>query len=739
MKKALKITIGIVLGLILLVGAGAAILTMVFDPNDYKNEISALVEKSTGFKAEFNGPLSLKILPRLAVGAEDVLIHGYGQAGATPLAALKEARLNMALLPLLSKKVEVDSIELRNAKAYLYTGKNGRSNWQAASRPPAAPAPGSSSAPQGSSPQAQPAGAQAEAQPEADSASSTPSRGEGQGARSMQMEIGAVILENCLLDYVDEAQNEAFSLAVNKLELREIAFGKNMGMLLDAAYTDKNAKINADVALKGEALYDPAKGLARLNLPDFKLGLLTPALARKESISGKLSLNADLQKMVNDVELNLASNIVTLAFKADSKGAGKLAVADGQFSLKGNPTEILALLGQRPEPADPKALRDFSLQFPFKLAGNTLSVPALEGQLDSTPIKGELEVKMGGAAGMPKGLDYLAQAKLNLGELDLDRYLPKAGQAKAVAPGKQPSPADKKPGGPLLKDSPLEKTIANLELTSPGLTVKKVPLREISLKARADKGVIELGALNFRAWEGRAGASGQANLLQNPPPVTARLDLNGLDLDKLLKALEATDKFTGLADFKADLNFRGLDWPAISSSLGGNGSFAVRKGQLRNFQLIPQDASAALLQYRQDDYPFENISGSFNIAKGVISNNDLKITSPKLSATGSGTINLAASSMDYRPVVTLGASPLPLRIHGPFASLSYGLDQEAVGKSAVQGLIQGLQQRQEAKKSGDAATGATDAEDAKSKAKDDKARQIEEGVKGLLQNLPRKK
>ena len=95
---------GALLALIVIAMIG---LTLFFDPNDYKAEISAAVEQATGRQLSLEGELELDIFPRLriAIGAAELAnAAGFGDE---PFASIESAGLAVGLLPLLSGRIAI--------------------------------------------------------------------------------------------------------------------------------------------------------------------------------------------------------------------------------------------------------------------------------------------------------------------------------------------------------------------------------------------------------------------------------------------------------------------------------------------------------------------------------------------------------------------------------------------------------------------------------------------------------
>ncbi|MGH8565690.1 MAG: AsmA family protein [Gammaproteobacteria bacterium] len=129
MKKVLK-AVSILFGIIVAaVVAAAIIVPMVFDPNDYKDEIKSLVEKKTGRSWDLSGDIGLSIFPWLGFDLGPLTL---GNApGFAPDAFLKaeQTRVHVALLPLLRKEVQLDTVTMSGLVVNLTRDPGGKTNW----------------------------------------------------------------------------------------------------------------------------------------------------------------------------------------------------------------------------------------------------------------------------------------------------------------------------------------------------------------------------------------------------------------------------------------------------------------------------------------------------------------------------------------------------------------------------------------------------------------------------------
>ena len=124
--RKLLVGIGVVVALLIL---AAVAVTFLVPFDTYKPQIVARVKEATGRDLRIDGPIRLSLVPRLALELGEVGISSGPDAGAGEVVSLKELRLVLKLIPLLSGQLEVDSFVLDHPVIALETDKQGKSNW----------------------------------------------------------------------------------------------------------------------------------------------------------------------------------------------------------------------------------------------------------------------------------------------------------------------------------------------------------------------------------------------------------------------------------------------------------------------------------------------------------------------------------------------------------------------------------------------------------------------------------
>ncbi len=124
--KTLKILLMVVGGLIALAVAGIAVFALTFKPDRYKPELIELVKEKTGRTLTIEGPLGLTFFPKLGVSIGKTQLSEAG--GGKTFAGFGEAKVSLALMPLLSGQAVVDRVVLTGLTAEVVTHKDGKSN-----------------------------------------------------------------------------------------------------------------------------------------------------------------------------------------------------------------------------------------------------------------------------------------------------------------------------------------------------------------------------------------------------------------------------------------------------------------------------------------------------------------------------------------------------------------------------------------------------------------------------------
>jgi AsmA family protein len=129
MSQPLKIVLMTLGALIASLLIGLTYLSTLISPAKLTQMLILEVREATGRELMIAGPVSLGFLPRIAVSAEQVSFSNAAWAKSPQMASLEKVDLEISLLPLLSRRIEISSIQLSGLVLHLETNAKGEGNW----------------------------------------------------------------------------------------------------------------------------------------------------------------------------------------------------------------------------------------------------------------------------------------------------------------------------------------------------------------------------------------------------------------------------------------------------------------------------------------------------------------------------------------------------------------------------------------------------------------------------------
>jgi AsmA protein len=129
--KAVKIILAVLAAVAALFVIAAVLVASLFDPNDYKGVVADAFTARTGRTLTVERGLELSFFPWLAVQTGGITVgNGPGFDAAAPFATIERVAARVKLLPLLSRQLEIGTVELEGLKLNLARDKDLRGNWQ---------------------------------------------------------------------------------------------------------------------------------------------------------------------------------------------------------------------------------------------------------------------------------------------------------------------------------------------------------------------------------------------------------------------------------------------------------------------------------------------------------------------------------------------------------------------------------------------------------------------------------
>lgn len=682
MKGLFKWLAGIVGVIVLFFVAAAILLPLLIDPNDHKQALVAQVKERTGRDLRIDGDIELSVFPWIGVKVGKVALSNAAGFDNPVFASTDKVSIRVKLLPLFSKRLEMDTVTVHGLTLNLARDARGRSNWDDLVK----------------------AGA-------SDKSSSPGTSGVSEGRAAAALAIGGLDIDNARLSWDDASQGQRFKIDNLSVQTGAIASGEPVDLKLALDVQVGKPAVSGHVTAEGRFDYDQPRQLARVK------GFAIEGKFSGEQLPGgnaRISLAADLehdagkktllveklQLQIEDMKLNGQLHVANI----DTSPAANGTISIAEF----NPKKLFDSFSKEPlKTRDATAFTRASLQATIvgKSGGksNELIIKPLTIRLDDSTLIGELALP-----------DLKAQAlrfNLALDAIDVDRYLPpESDKAAPVAatPGAAAAGAGQVPG------ETLRRLDVDGRMKIGKLKAAKLNLSDVDLSVKAKDGIIKLNPIDAKLYDGTYRGNITVDARGKSPRTIVDEKLTGVMAGPLLKDLQGQDRITGAANIKVALQAQGATADEVKKSLNGSAEFAFTEGAINgvNIARMIREAYARIkgitlppedVEQKTD---FSELRGSVHIENGIGTNEDFTVMTPLLRINGKGTANLPAESVDYRVKATLVKSlkgqggdelkdlvgiPIPIHVTGSFAKPSYALDTQelvqALGNAKVQEMI----------------------------------------------------
>lgn len=748
MGRFLRYAVSAVLVILVLAVVGLAIFAATFDANRYKPEIAALVKEKTGRTLSLPGDIQLNVFPKIGVALGPVTLSERGSD--REFASMQGARVAVALWPLLRQEVVVHEVALEGLRANLVRGKDGRTNIDdliAPPRPQAPPAPGG-----------EPAPAQAVKididQITVDDANLTwrnEATGQELALMGVNLKTGRVAndvpsrvaltmrvtgrqpevnldtkFRGLLTFNLDEQRYavqdlllEAAGKAGEWSDVQATASGNVSARAKSGEFAVERLKVKA-VGQRGAERMDLDADAPRLVMSGERYtGERATATVRLINGDGTIAADLALPGLSGDAR---AFKTGALTMKVEGRQGERSIRADASAPVEGS-------LEARRFRIDPLAVA-FTFSGPDvpggKVAGDLKGAADIDAKAETAKVNvaGTLAESPLKAMAAVKGFARPAVTfDVDVETLDVDRLAAAGGagdKSKAKPAPDQGASAAKAPAQDTPLDfSALEGLNLNGTLKIGALKAANVRASDVRLEVKAGGGKLQL-APQASLYDGRL-AGTVALAATTPPSVSVKSQLTSVQVGPLLTDAGVTDRLEGRGAVRVDLAGAAPSVNALKKALAGTVAFNLNDGAIKgiNLERTINQVRTVSRQLRGKEAPpppdsadrtdFSELSGTFQIKDGIARNDDLAGKSPLLRLAGAGTVDIVASTLDYRLDATVvGTSKgqggkeadalkgvtVPVKISGPLAQPSYAVDLSAVaGQAAQQAITRELEKR----------------------------------------------
>jgi AsmA protein len=663
--KALRI-FGIAIGVVLaLLAVGIGALYALFDGEKIKAEASRAVFDKYQRKLDIAGKVELAVWPDVGLSIGRVSLSEPG--GKAEFLALESARVAVAVMPLLSKQVQVRRVEVNGLKATLVKHKDGTLSI------------------------ADLMGGKSEKQPAA---------GAGDTAASpMLLDIAGIKVANAQLTWRDEKTGSTTTLS-------------NLDLGTGRVHAD-----SARHTLEAEAVSLAAKGKSGADA--FELKFDAPRLLVSPAKSGGESLN--LAATLTGSGRSVSAKLVLSGVEGNAEAlkVGKLVLdldaRSGETALKAHldsplavnvaaQTVVLEKITGSIDLANPQMpMKQIRLPLAGKLGADLAKQTAaleLATQFDESKIASKVRV----AKFAPLALGF----DLDIDQLNVDKYLPPKGKEEKAAK------EDK------LDFSALKGLDIDGVIRIGALQVSKLKLAKLNAKLNIANGRLDVAPLSVNLYEGTA--HGSLSLNANGNHLALKQNLAGVSINPLMKDLADKDLLEGRGNVALDVTSHGDSVAGMKKALGGTASLSLKDGAIKGINLAQslRDLKGKLGAKQDstqqakagDKTDFSELTASLKIANGVAHNEDLAMKSPFLRLAGAGDIDIGGGQMNYLAKASVVANAtgqggagleqlkgltVPVRVTGPFESLSYKIEFGSMASDMAKAKVEEKKQEVKAK------------------------------------------
>jgi AsmA protein len=681
-RNPLKIILSIVVGLVLLlvIAVGAAVLLI--DPNSFKPEITAAVKNKIGRDLLIDGDLKLAFFPTLGVTTGKMTLSNAAGFDKQAFATLENCYINVELLPLLSKKIEVSGVVLSGLTLNLVKNQQGVNSWDDLIAHNTAPA--------------------------VANATTTPQQ--LTTAALMTFAIGSVTLDNAKILW--QNQQTGKTIAITELNLKTDKVTYNQPVALDVSFVTTNVDTKTTQTIKlttsltvDEQLNNIALSHSNLhitltgdNIPNKSLTSLltiTDVVASANQQSFKMT---GLQFKAGD--LNLNADLSGEHLKDNPQVQGKISIAEF------NPNVLMqAFTISAPPMRGANSLNKLAISVNVAATKNSVDLQNLQLTLDDMTISGSSSVK--------NFADPAINFNLAINALDVDRYLPPVDKSKK--PITSPTIA-LMAGANSIPIGLLRKLNVTGDLSIATLKINGLHAQDVLFHITAQNGLVNTAQTIKQFYQGEY--AGNLTIDARNPQAELAIDerLSHVQIEPLLIDFKDKAILRGALDIATQLRGRGSSAVELKSSLNGFLRLSCKDGAVLGFSLQKMlDKAKAMLKGADltvdsgnEQTPFVEISGTAAIQNGLINNQDLIARTHKVRVTGNGTAHLVSEQLDYKLTANLlkekatateaeqfYETPMIIAVGGTFSKPTYKLDVAALitdkTKAKVENVLEKLQ------------------------------------------------
>ena len=677
MNQLLKTLLIIMVGVVGVLVFASVALYLFFDPNNYRDEISAGVKEVTGRDLTIEGDLSLTIFPWLAIEVGRTELGNAEGFGEEPFMRFEAASLSVRMLPLiLSQETTVGTASIEGLVVNLQVAADGTTNWDDLS------------------------------QPEETVGFNVPET----DTEPAKIDFGSIQVSDANVSYTDAQTGSAYT--VTNLAFVSDGIGADEPFNLDTEFdfSVTPGDLGGHVAIRGTTTM--TEGAAQVSIESLnvsgELRGVTPQAAAFNFDSRAMAIDTVAQSMspgemdFSSLGVSMSANVEPFSYADSPRPKAALQVAE--FSLK---DLMLKLDIEPPATADASALSRVSFSANATVGESSISLDSMTLEFDDSTMVGNLS--------LPTAENGAIQFDLKVDAINLDGYMAPADANAATADASGDDieiPVDMIRGLNANGSFKIDRAyLSGMEFTN------------LELGLQSSGGKMRLHPIAASLYDGTYSGDVRIDASRDVPSISVNERLADVNLASLAKAMFDQDNISGTIHGNFVLSGAGRNLAAIRQDLDGNMSLELKDGAWEGTDVWHQLRTARAI-FRQESAPppdlparteFTSVSATGTVTDGIFKNDDLLVELPFLQLTGKGIVDLLAAQVNYsmearvfdKPELTAGISEaeladftktvVPIKITGPLASPNVRPDIEAIFQQRVEGALE--EQKEELKNS----------------------------------------
>jgi AsmA protein len=662
--KPVKIILSIIAAIVFLIVIAAFTLPFLIDPNNFKPEIADAVKDKTGRDLTLTGELKLSIFPWLGVSTGKMALGNAAGFQDKPFATVDESDIQVMLLPLLSKKVEISRLTLKGLILNLAKNPQGESNWKdltASDVTKTIPSPSANTI---------------DIQDEAEAAA--------------LFSIGGIAMENAQINWDDQQSGKHLLIKDVNLKTDKFSYDEPVAVELSLVVLNPKTKFTESIKLTtgftANEKFDSFL-LSRSDLQTISEGENIPGKALTAELT-VIDAALDMAKQTVKVSgLQLKSKDVTLSAEITGNSIKDKPSFQGPVSIAAfSPVQVMKQLGITvPVMQDTNSLSTSAVNFNLLATEDSVDLQNLVMTLDDTQIKGSTSIK--------DFAQTLITFNLAADAIDIDRYLPPV-TGKSSKPITSPAVA-LAVGASALPVETLRKLNIDGQLSLDKLKINGLSMQDIQLNLSAKNGIIKTQQSAKAFYQGSYNGSLNFDMRNKKPALALNEKISHVQVEPLLKDFKGEAQMSGVVDASAQLQGQGKNSRELKSSLNGSLNFLFKDSAVKGFNLQKMiDQAKALVKEpalpannKNDQTLFSEIKGTATLNNGLFQNNDFVATASRIHINGKGNADLNTEKLDYKFIATfiktkatatepeqVHDTPINIIVAGIFSKPTYTLD-----------------------------------------------------------------